>query len=266
MSLVTFHSEGKRIFGNLYLPSEESPCVICLHGLESSKESVKWRTLASRFHSEGYACLRFNFRGCGKGSEKSEGNFRDSSLTSRIRDYLAALDFLQTVSARIDMKRLGVIGSSFGGMVALAAGDQRVKAIITLATPYKFPTFDKSSMNIKSEDYILPSGNRLRRGFLEDIKEYDILKAVRNPKRAPLLILHGGSDEIVSIEQAYRLAEEASSPKRFEIIEEADHVFSGVHLCKVIDLCLVWFKKHLSESRLHARNCTHTTGDSLPSL
>lgn len=243
-----FYSEGKKVFGNLHLVSEKSPCVICLHGLESSKESVKWRTFASRLTREGYACLRFNFRGCGEGPEKSEGDFRDSSLTSRIRDYLAALAFLRSASACIDIGRLGVIGSSFGGMVALAAGDPRVEAMITLATPYDFPSLAKSSNSIESEDYILPSGRRLERNFLEDIRKYDILEAARNPKRAPLLIIHGGSDEIIAVEQAYRLAEEASSPKRFEIVEEANHVFSGAHLHKVIDLCMAWFRQHLPRS------------------
>ena len=248
MSLVAFYSEGQKVFGNLHLASKKSPCVICLHGLEGSKESVKWRTFASRFSSEGYACLRFNFRGCGKGPEKSEGSFRDSNLTSRIGDYLAALAFLRSLSTRIDIRRLGVIGSSFGGMVALAAGDPRVEAMITLATPYTFPSFAKSGNSIESEGYVLPSGRRLGRGFLEDIKKYDILKTVRDPKRAPLLIIHGGSDEIVSVEQAYRLAEEASLPKRFEIIEAADHVFSGAHLHKVMNLCLAWFRKYLLRS------------------
>jgi len=49
-----------------------------------SKDSGKWPTIASRLYDEGYACLRFNFRGCGEGPERSEGKFEDVSLTGRM--------------------------------------------------------------------------------------------------------------------------------------------------------------------------------------
>ena len=54
------------------------------------------------------------------------------------------------------------------------------------------------------------------------------------------------ADEIVPVEHAYKLYEAAPEPKRLEIIEGADHVFSqSKHLNKVIELSLTWFKKHL---------------------
>jgi hypothetical protein len=93
--LSTFHSRNQKLLGNLHLPYQNAACVITLHGLESSKDSGKWPTIAARLTDKGYACLRFNFRGCGSGAEKSEGEFEDVRLTGRIRDYKAALQFLQ---------------------------------------------------------------------------------------------------------------------------------------------------------------------------
>ena len=131
--LVIIHNQGQKMFGNLHLPGEGAPCVLLSHGLESSKDGNKWLMLSPRLYEAGFASLRFSYRGCGEGDEKSEGKFEDSTLTARISDYKAVIDFLHQV--KVNLARLGVIGSSLGGMVALAAGDERIKAIVTLATP-----------------------------------------------------------------------------------------------------------------------------------
>ncbi len=228
MEAVMFRSEDELIFGNLHLPRENSPCVVTLHGLESSKDSNKWLTIASRLYDEGIACLRFNFRGCGEGPERSEGRFEDVTLTGRIKDYKAALQFLQDTN-KVNMHRLGVIGSSFGGMVAVAAQVKRISAVVALSTPYKI------------EPHSLVG---LEKRFYEDLRKHDLLEATRSAP--PTLILHGSSDEVVSFEHSQKLYEVTPEPKRLEIIEGADHVFSNSgHLDRVIDLSLDWFKKHL---------------------
>jgi len=238
--LSTFHSGNQKLLGNLHLPYQNAPCVITLHGLESSKDSGKWPTIAARLTDEGYACLRFNFRGCGRGPEKGEGEFEDVSLTGRIRDYKSALQFLQDTN-KVDMRRLGVIGSSFGGMVAVAAQDKRIKAMVCLSTPYYLPQITEEAGNYDE----LPSGSRrFFKKFYDDLRNYNLLQAVRNAP--PILILHGSSDEVVPPTHAQKLYEAAPEPKRLEIIEGADHIFSQrEHLHKVIDLSFEWFKKYL---------------------
>ena len=242
--LITFYSVNQKIFGNLHLPYEKAPCVITLHGLESSKDSGKWPTIAARLHDEGYACLRFNFRGCGEGPEKSEGEFEDVSLTGRIWDYKSALQFLQETS-KVDMRRLGVIGSSFGGMVAIVAQDDRIKAMVTLSTPYKIPRFDKPQIPKEAGGYYeLPSGRRFKKGFYEDLRKYNLLKAIRCVP--PILFIHGSEDDIVPLEHSHKLYEAAAEPKRLEIVNGANHVFSqSEHLNRVINLSLGWIKKFL---------------------
>ena len=237
--LIAFYSEHQRIVGNLHLPYEKAPCIITLHGLESSKDSGKWPIIAARLYNAGYACLRFNFRGCGDGVEKSEGEFEDVSLTGRIRDYKGALQYLKETD-RVDMRRLGVIGSSFGGLVAIAAQDKRIKAMVILSTPYSMLQPQKEADGYNE----LPSGRRIKQGFFEDLRTYDVLQAIRSAP--PTLFLHGDSDEVVPLEHARRLYEAAPEPKRLEIVEGADHVFSHHdHLSNVIELGLGWFKTYL---------------------
>lgn len=254
---VTFYSENYRIYGNLHLPlgknenqakeRQKTPCIILLHGLESSKDSGKWPIVASELCSEGYACLRFSFRGCGEGMEKSQGEFEDVTLTARINDYQAALHFLQTID-EVDINRLGIIGSSFGGMTAIAGIARmgiKVKAIVAMGTPYKIPRFDEPRIPKKiGEYYVLPSGRRFKKDFYEDLKKYDLLLAIKNAP--PILILHGSLDEVVPVEHAYKLYEAALEPKKLVIVEGADHVFSQTrHLNRAIALSLEWFKKYL---------------------
>ena len=227
--LITFYSGNQKVVGNLHLPYEKAPCVITLHGLESSKDSGKWPTIAARLTDAGYACLRFNFRGCGSGSEKSEGAFEEVSLSGRILDYKNALQFLHDTN-RVDMHRLGVIGSSFGGMVAVAAPDNRIKAMVSLSTPYTI-LHSSADRRYKTEFYV-------------DLRTYDLLNAVRSAP--PILILHGSADGVVPPEHARKLYEAAPEPKRLEIVDGADHVFSNqAHLDTVIGLSLEWFKKYL---------------------
>ncbi|MFC1846781.1 alpha/beta fold hydrolase [Chloroflexota bacterium] len=89
------------------------------HGLEGSKDGGKWLGFVPKLISGGFACLRFNYRGCGTDKEKSDGEFIDSTLTRRIQDYNSAIDFVQSLG--INKNKIGVIGSSFGGTVAIAA-------------------------------------------------------------------------------------------------------------------------------------------------
>jgi dipeptidyl aminopeptidase/acylaminoacyl peptidase len=237
--LVSFSVEQQWLIGNLHLPYPNAPCVVALHGLESGKDSGKWPIIAAQLYDEGIACLRFNFRGCGAGPEKSDGKFEDGSLTGRIRDYQAALRFLHE-TGRVDRSRLGVIGSSFGGMVALAAEDARIKAMVLLSTPYTMPQPRRAVGGY----YQLPSGRRMKERFYEDLRDYNLLEAVRSAP--PLLILHGSADELVPGEHAWQLYEAAREPKRLEIVEGADHVFSrSDHLNRAIALCVEWFKKYL---------------------
>lgn len=243
--LVKFYSEGQVIQGNLSLPHQGAPCIIMSHGLEGSKDGDKWLVFSRRFYEAGFACLRFNYRGCGEGEEKSEGQFEDTTLSGRIKDYRAAINFIET--AEVDVKRLGAMGSSFGGMVALAAQDSRTKALVTLATPIRLhaPTGERLRTQQNKQFFELSSGERLKVRFFNDIERYDIGKAI-GKLDCPVLIIQGSADEIVPVKDAHDLYESAKKPKRLVIIEGGSHIFSdSEHLERITELTLDWFKRYL---------------------
>ena len=76
----------------------------------------------------GYVTLRFDMRGCGK----SEGEFGRVICLEQVEDLGNALAFLAKHPA-VDPDRIGAIGSSFGGAVAVYAGgtNPRVAAVVS---------------------------------------------------------------------------------------------------------------------------------------
>lgn len=246
---VEFSSEGYRLIGNLNRPYENAPGVLLCHGIASSKNSEKWLAFTSALEEAGFASLRFNFRGCGWGDEWSEGNFEDTTLTSRIADFKAALDFLKNAT-KVDFNRLGVIGSSFGGCTIIAASDPRPKAYVAMATPYQWVASPEMQMSFIEKGYYQnpsatePRMSRIKEDLFRDLALYDMGEAVKKIKR-PLLIIHGSRDTI-PLSDARRLYEPASEPKRLEIIEGGSHTFVDTgHLGKVLGLSIDWLKKYL---------------------
>jgi uncharacterized protein len=131
--IVTIPSAGLRLHGALGMPaqlqsSERRAAFLVLHGFGSNCESPSV-TQPTRVLSElGYVTLRFDMRGCGK----SEGEFGRVICLEQVEDLGNALSFL-TGHPVVDPDRIGVIGSSFGGAVAVYAGgtNARIAAVIS---------------------------------------------------------------------------------------------------------------------------------------
>jgi dipeptidyl aminopeptidase/acylaminoacyl peptidase len=243
--LVSFFSEGQRIYANYSKPRDGAPCVVLSHGLESSKDGNKWLILASRLSDAGYASLRFSYRGCGEGPEKSEGAFEASTLTARIKDYRAALEYLQQTKVRGD--RLATIGSSFGGMVALAGQDPRIKTLVCLATPCCLPPLMEHSPAAHSDDGLVQvePGPLLPATIYDDMADYDLCAAAAQIG-CPLLIMHGSKDEVVPVENAQDLYKSAKEPKKLVVMNGANHSFDDPdHLEQAIALTMEWIQQYL---------------------
>ncbi len=206
---------------------EASTCIITCHGLQSSKESKKYVGIARRFCREGIAVLRFDFRSCGQ----SVGRFGETSLTGRMEDLEDALDFVQEQGCQ----NIGLFGSSLGGTVAvlMAEKDNRVKALVTWATPCQLDKLFR--------DKVIEGLENLR----QDASKYDVVKAVKEV-RCPVLIIHGSLDEQVPPSNAEDMYKNANEPKSVQIIEGADHRFTNPSYRKrAVELTLSWFKKYL---------------------
>src|SRR4030042_6820622 len=111
---VSFKSEGQRISGVLHLTEPKNPpYIIASHGLLSSKDSEKYIALGEQISRGGMGMLRFDFRGIGE----SEGEEEDNTISKKINDLSAAIDFIRSNSG--SGIRIGLFGSSLGGFLSL---------------------------------------------------------------------------------------------------------------------------------------------------
>ena len=230
---VSFQSEGQRISGILHLPDEKNPpCVIASHGLLSSKDSEKYIALGERMSGEGMAMLRFDFRGIGE----SEGREEDNTISKKIADLSAAIDFVKSYPGLGD--RIGLIGSSLGGFLSLikASGDKEMRAVVIWATPLHL---DDLGTKRQEEDHPLPPD-----AFFEDLPKHRLVPLLHKVYRC--LVIHGEEDELVSMDQALGIFYNLGVPKELHMIGGADHRLTDpVHRQRAMELTVEWFKKYL---------------------
>lgn len=238
----------QRVVGDLHLPdnfTEPFPCVICSHGYKSHRNSEKYFQIGHRFPLEGIAVLRFDHRGALSG--ESDGKFEDTTLSRRVEDLLAAIDVLSKVR-EINSGRLGLLGSSLGGMDVLTAESEKVKAKVIMATPFAFPQPSQAMKRSFAERgyFEYPDGSRINKEFYENFGRYDLKEEMKKVS-CPLLVIHGDLDELVPRHHAKVLYQTAGSQiKDLKMIEGGDHAFTDLNrLNLVVQLALDWFKQYL---------------------
>jgi uncharacterized protein len=131
--VVSIPSAGLRLHGVVSVPEsvkdgERRAAFLVLHGFGGNCQSQNVLQPTRVLGEFGYVTLRFDMRGCGQ----SEGEFGRVICLEQVEDLQNAVTFLSRHPA-IDPERIGVIGSSFGGAIAVYGGgiDARVAAVIS---------------------------------------------------------------------------------------------------------------------------------------
>lgn len=234
-SFITI-SEDLKIKGVLHFPEHAAaPCVICSHGLFSSKESAKFIAIAEFLALEGFVAIRYDHRGCGE----SEGKIEDTTVSGRLKDLESIARFARR-HPRIN-GTIGLLGSSMGGYISLlsAARDHSFKALSVWATPFELRGKKK---NFKKDVYPL-----LKDSFYEDLNRYNLVDVLG--KIINCLVLHGQNDELVPVWNGRKIHENLAEPKRLEVFQGGDHRFIDEQNRKqAIQLSVEWLKKYLLES------------------
>jgi dipeptidyl aminopeptidase/acylaminoacyl peptidase len=222
---------GHRIAAVLSSPSQltHSIAVMC-HGFLSGKNSTTNTTLTRMLAERGIATFRFDFFGHGE----SEGGFRSLTNTLAVGQALAAIDLLEDRG----YQRLGLMGSSFGGLVALLAAAQRSHlACLALKCPVvDFAEelrleFGEAEMAHWQATGMIPNimGGRERIALDYAFYEDSLQQIAYEPARsinAPTLIVQGDRDEHVPLHQSRQLYEALRAEKRLELLPGADHQFT----------------------------------------
>ncbi len=216
--------------------------IIVCHGFKGAKEgNGKALDMALKFSKE-FNVLLFDFRGCGE----SEGNFEDITLTGQIEDLNCVVDWV----FERGYKKIGCIGRSFGGttVICAASRNKKILSIVSWAAPSELnKVFDKNKYPKEGEFYITESNGvrlKIRENFFKDLENYNLYELVKSISPRSILFIHGDNDDVVPVDNCYRLYKEAKEPKKIYIVKGDDHIFSKNYK-DVWEITYKWFKETL---------------------
>jgi len=226
---ITFAGAGgEKLAARLDGP-DEAPCAYALfaHCFTCGKDVFAASRIAQQLTVHGIATLRFDFTGLGA----SEGEFANTNFSSNVADLVAAAAHLR----RDYMAPMILIGHSLGGAAVLAAAGQvaECKAVVTISAPsdakHVSGLFKDSVPKIDAdgEAEVLLAGRkfRIKKQFLQDAAEHDLVAKIANLHRA-LLIMHSPRDDTVNISNAAKIFAAAKHPKSFISLDGADHLLT----------------------------------------
>jgi len=193
-------------------------CIILCHGLGADKSDML--NYMPFLYKKGYSLLAFDFRGHGESKEKYT-----SLGYKEVQDLLAAVEFAKTRGA----KKIGVIGRSMGGAVALRAAENcpDINAIISDASFARLKDMIKSyAKKLYHVPYfpLVPAATyaaELRSGF-----DYGAVNPVESAAKikTPLLLIHGLADGNIPYADSEKIFAAAGGPKKLLLIKNADHI------------------------------------------
>ena len=268
---------GRRLRGFVDHPARRpAPAIVCAHGFKGFMEYGFFPYLAELLASRGFVVVRFNFSSAGMapGDERvtDPDAFKHGLITTdraELGAVLAAVAAGELARGRVDAARLGLLGHSRGGAIALLlaadpAWRERLGALVTWAAISTFSRFPESEQKIWRERGEYPilnarTGQLLGLGVdvLDDVlahgAELDVKTAAAR-RRAPWLILHGDQDETVPLGEAQTLYDAAAEPREMQVIAGGDHGLGGRHpfqgprptVIAAMNLTQTWFKRHLA--------------------
>ncbi len=223
------------IAGTLNMPdgAVNAPAVLMLHGFGSSKDEVggMYARLAKALAGKGVASLRIDFQGFGK----SDGDTGGTTIDLQLADAKVALAYLGTVKG-IDKARIGTLGFSLGGGVAMLLAADMPGQIKSLATWSSVGDMKKDFLGFLGQanfDEAAADGIvgidlgwrtiALKKGFFDSLAVHDLNAAIAKYPGAYLAIA-GSKDFSAAYPEGFaKLA--AGSAKEVMIVPEGDHIY-----------------------------------------
>jgi putative redox protein len=242
---------GEKLAGTLHVPWRDFHRGIILgHCFTCSRHTRVLRQISEGLVSAGFNVLRFDFSGNGQ----SEGEFSASSYSKQIAEMKTAASYMDARG----VSWLGLAGHSMGAMVALLAAAEMdsIKALCVLAARSSGPTVTDflsesqlDELRLTGRVSLMSRGRSLEltQEFFDDTARHD-LPAVVASLRQHIFVVHGDQDEIIPVDEAYRLQQLQPKSTQLAIVSGADHMFSREeHRQQVSELVVTWFERQATE-------------------
>ncbi|MDF0522772.1 alpha/beta fold hydrolase [Bradyrhizobium yuanmingense] len=239
---------GHQLAAALELPDGE-PAAFALfaHCFTCGKDTLAAKRISVALAAKGIAVLRFDFTGLGS----SGGDFANSTFSSNVADLVRAADHLRQTRKAPSI----LIGHSLGGAAILVAAGRipEARAVVTIAAPsdpaHVTGLFREHLDNIRAQGEVEVSlaGRpfRIKREFLDDIAERELMKDVTGLHKA-LLVMHSPLDDTVGIDNATKLFIAARHPKSFVSLDQADHLLTKpADALYAADVIVAWASRYV---------------------
>ena len=231
------------------------PAVVMLHGNGSNRHEAGggYDLMAPKFAENGIASLRIDYIGNGD----SQTDYLEFTHEKGVEDALKAYDPLLTLP-EVDKERIGVMGWSQGGGIALVAASRQAgfKSVLTWAGANYDGTIDEAAYETAKKDgfYLSESGWRdplkLSPAYFEVLKAFIVADAVPLIE-APILAINGLLVDVVPPETAQAIIDlSGNEASGVLLLEGADHtfnIFTGdmTVFNELMDATLNWFQSTL---------------------
>lgn len=224
--------------------------VLLLHGFPGNERNLD---LAQALRRAGYHVLVMNYRGVWG----SAGQF---SFSHAVEDAVAALAFLQSPANAerygIDRARLGVVGHSVGGFVALQASGRTptVKAVVALAPFWTSPAMlqkflerrgPANDTNVRGGPVVAASLSEL----IAQPADEPFARTLERLRERPVLLVAGTRDSVLPMADHHApilaaLERDRATPVDVQVVAD-DHSFSGSRIT-VMRTVVRWLQVNLA--------------------
>jgi alpha/beta superfamily hydrolase len=242
-------SAQNKLSALLDLPAESDPVAVALfaHCFTCTKNLKSASYISRALVREGLAVLRFDFTGLGE----SEGDFADTNFSSNVDDLIAAANFLESAYEAPKI----LIGHSLGGAAVLqaAAHISSSLAVATIGAPadpdhvMRHLRDRKDVIAQKGEAEVVLEGRKfkIKKQFLDDLEQVRMAEVVGNLGKA-IVVFHSPMDDIVGIENAAKIFQQARHPKSFISLDQADHLLMNPSDAQYVGAMIaVWARRYI---------------------
>lgn len=238
----------RRVRGCVHRPAGagELPWVLVLHGFKGFQRWGFFPLLCAHLAERGVAAVAFDASGSGIGPDGESFSepdaFRADTLSRQLEDVERVRDLaLGGGLVPLSRERRAIFGHSRGGAMAIvhAAEDCGYRGIAAWAALDTFDRWDettKALWRLRGELPVLnartgqelPLGVQMLEDFERNRARFDV-RACAAHLRAPLLLLHGGADDVVPAETSRALHAAAPRAEPLSILEGAGHALGATH-------------------------------------
>lgn len=223
----------ENIYGHLYSPKNTSqkrlPVAIVSHGLGGNYQELAG--YARNLAQHGYLAYAFDFPGGSSGGESTGLKQTDMSIYTESETLLAVIN---SFINRKDIKteKVLLVGGSQGAVVSSLVASQHPEKIRALALMYPAFSITHDAQQKYHSMQSVPEttnvfGFTVGRHYYQGLLNTDITKSATK-FNGPVLIVHGGNDDVVPIKYAREAANNFKNAE-FHELPTAGHGFEGTN-------------------------------------